>query len=135
MTISLSKILLLACLGQDGAVLFSGKPNASGDYAFGYGGQRHDDISLPNPRYFSDLEKQIRKTPGLRIELQEAPMLTAAGPEKARELGRYLGRRLMRRKNFVYVAPQRPSEEMRALLDGIREYDTVHWEAARGMKE
>jgi hypothetical protein len=135
MPLSLSKILLFAWLVQDGVTLFDGKPNANGHYAFGYGGQPHDDVSLPNPRFFDDLEKRIRREPGLRIALAESAMLRDAGEEKARDLGRYLGRRLAKRKNFVYVAPARPSGAMRALVEGIREYDRVHWLQGQPVKE
>lgn len=127
MTLSLSKILLLTLLCQNEVRFFDEKPNANGHYAFGYGGQPHDDISLPNPKFFADLDKRIKRQPGLRIELTESEMLTRNGPEKARDFGRFLGRRFQRRKNFAYVAPPIPSETMRALLDGILDYDRTHW--------
>ncbi len=127
MTLSLSKIFLLTLLCQNEVRFFDEKPNANGHYAFGYGGQPHDDISLPNPKFFEDLDKRIKSSPGLRLELTESPMLTRNGPEKARDFGRYLGRRFVRRKNFVYVAPAHSSEAMKALIQGIRDYDTLHW--------
>jgi hypothetical protein len=133
MSLSLSKILLLALFSQSELNLFDEKPDPNGHYAFGYGGQSHDDISLPNPKFFDALEKRIKRNPGLRIELIESALLTRNGPEKARDFGRYLGRRFMRRKNFNYVAPAKPSEAMKALIDGIRDYDTTHW--LKGMKQ
>lgn len=127
MPLSLSKILLLALLCQNEVRLFDEKPNPNGHYAFGYGGQVHNDIALPNPKFFDDLDKQIKRTPNFRIELTDSPMLQSNGPEKARDFGRFLGRRFMRRKNFYYVAPNQPSETLKALIDGIRDYDTLHW--------
>jgi hypothetical protein len=127
MTLSLSKILWLALLAQGDVVLLDEKADAKGLYAFGYGGQPHDDITLPNPRFFDELERRIRREPGLRIALSESPMLRRAGVERARELGRYLGRRFVKRKQFFYVAPEKRSAELRALVEGIREYDNAHW--------
>ncbi len=127
MPLSLSKIFLVVLFAQDGVLLFDGKRDAKGNFAFGYGGQPHDDITLPNPRFFDELEKRIRREPGLRIALAESAMLRDAGEEKARDLGRYLGRRLVKRKGFFYVAPARPGGVMRALVEGIREYDRIHW--------
>ncbi len=127
MLLSLSKILLLATLAQSEVSLLTTEPNSRGLHPFGYGGQPHDDISLPNPRFFDDLDKQIKRTPNLRLLLNDSPLLTQNGPEKARDFGRYLGRRFIRRKRFTYVAPAQPSAALQALIAGIREYDSVHW--------
>jgi hypothetical protein len=109
------------------------RPNANGDYAMGYGGQPHDDLSLPNPAFFQHLDWVLKKFSGRQIVLRLLPvdrnsaLFAKNSPDKFLEWGRYLGRRYMKSKHLIWLRQSEQSAgSLLALEEGIRLFDSVH---------
>ncbi len=111
------------------------KPNAFGEFALGYGGQQHLDLSLPNPAFFQHLDWVLKRlaSSGITAAVQPAELksgvVAANGEEKWFEFGRYLGKRYMKVKGIVWIQSAGP---LTAIDQGIRQFDTLHpFETAR----
>lgn len=102
-----------------------------GEFAFGYGGQGHTDVSLPNPAFFQHLDWVLKRIQSRRIEAVVLPVDKASAMvgmndrEKWFEWGRYLGRRYMKAKGLVWLK-QGDAGLLLAVEEGIRQFDTVH---------
>ena len=119
----------------DLVILPAGKirPNVYGDYAIGYGGQLHEDLSLPNPAFFQRLDWVIKKAESRKIQVRilvsdsDSVFLGKNSAEKWFDFGRYLGRRYMKTKNLVWLRLFEPSAgPLLSLEEGIRQFDSVH---------
>lgn len=109
------------------------KRSADGEYVMGYGGQGHDDVSLPNPAFFQHLDWVIRKAQSKKVTVAILPadagtsLKAVNSKEKFFEWGRYLGRRYMKAKGLIWL---RQSGENTGPLDaieaGIRQFDSIH---------
>jgi hypothetical protein len=109
------------------------RPNVYGEFAMGYGGQSHDDVSLPNPAFFQHLDWVIRKAASKKIQVRilavqvDSKLMIMNPAEKWFEFGRYLGRRYMKAKNLVWLRTVEPSAgSLLSLEEGIRHFDSVH---------
>ncbi len=127
--------LSLGSAGLDLVILPAGdaRPNVYGDFALGYGGQLHSDVSLPNPAFFQHLDWVIKKAESKRIPVRilvvdnKSTLLDKNAPEKWFDFGRYLGRRYMKAKNLVWLRLVEPSAgSLLSLEEGIRQFDSVH---------
>jgi hypothetical protein len=115
------------------AIVPPGDPRRTplGDFAFGYGGQGHADVSLPNPAFFQHLDWVIKRVQSRRMELALLPvdrgsnLVGGNDREKWFEWGRYLGRRYMKAKGLVWLR-QDNAGLLLAVEEGIRQFDTVH---------
>jgi hypothetical protein len=90
--------------------------NKAGDYVLGYGGQPHDDLSLPNPAFFQFLDRALKVSSSKKVvvELIALPatqssewdgMLQRAGEEGCLDFGRYLARRYQRQATLIFARP------------------------------
>ena len=109
------------------------RPNVYGEFAMGYGGQPHDDVSLPNPAFFQHLDWVIRKAASKKIQVRilavqmDSKLMSMNSAEKWFEFGRYLGRRYMKVKDLVWLRTVEPSAgSLLSLEEGIRHFDSVH---------
>jgi hypothetical protein len=119
------------------------EPNADGEWPLGYQNQSHEDLSLPNPAFFQHLDWLLKRAAAHGIQLAIAPVwldcceggwrdkLLRNGLDKTRNFGRYLGRRYMQTKNIVWILggdgiPGDDLPYLRALAEGIREFDGTH---------
>ena len=109
------------------------RPNAYGDYAMGYGGQVHTDISLPNPKFFQHLDWVMKRAASKQIEVAVLPvdqgsvLLGSNSTEKFYDWGRYLGRRYMKARNLVWLKQSKESSgSLLAIEEGIRQFDSKH---------
>ncbi len=98
-------------------------PNAYGEYALGYGGQGHRDLSLPNPAFFQHLDwlaKQVRRM-GMTLAIQpasaQAALLKEDSPELQHEFGRYLGKRYRSQRGVRWLRSH--DEEGKWISKGI----------------
>jgi hypothetical protein len=116
-------------------ILTAGEPkrNVYGEFAMGYGGQGHEDVSLPNPAFFQHLDWVLKRAASKRIEVgilaaERGTALAAVNSrERFFEWGRYLGRRYMKAKGLVWLKPAGGSAgPLDAIEEGIRQFDTVH---------
>ncbi len=107
--------------------LLSGReplPNALGEYAFGYGGQGHQDLSLPNPAFFQHLDWLLKQTKrrGLVMAIAvvgaNADWLAGSTPAARHEFGRYLARRYRGVKGLQWLRSARA--EAREIEAGLR---------------
>jgi hypothetical protein len=100
------------------------RPNAFGEYALGYGGQEHQDLSLPNPAFFQHLDWLLKQAWRRRIVLAivvvggDASWLGASRPEVRHEFGRFLARRYRAAKGLVWLRSARA--ESREIEAGLR---------------
>jgi len=109
------------------------RPNVYGEFAMGYGGQLHEDVSLPNPAFFQHLDWVIKKAESKKIQVRilvvdtDSKLLGRNAAEKWFDFGRYLGRRYMKAKNLVWLRLVEPSAGSQlSLEEGIRHFDSVH---------
>ncbi|MEO5951760.1 MAG: DUF4038 domain-containing protein [Chloroflexia bacterium] len=109
------------------------KPNAYGEYAMGYGGQGHLDVSLPNPAFFQHLDWVVKRAGSKGIELGLLPVEATSKLAEANsagsffDWGRYLGRRYMKAKGLVWLREKKqPGGPLTELEAGIRQFDSVH---------
>jgi len=103
------------------------------------------DFSRPNEKYFEHADWLIRKAAEKGIQVFLAPIylgyigtdegwieeLQANGPEKARNWGRYVGKRYRGFDNIVWIIggdrnPDKAREEVDAVAQGIKETDDRH---------
>ncbi|MGC2399612.1 MAG: glycoside hydrolase family 140 protein [Acidobacteriaceae bacterium] len=103
------------------------------------------DFSTPNEKYFEHADWVIRKAAEKGIEVFLAPIYLgyigtnegwvkealAQGPEKCRNWGRYVGKRYRDFDNIVWVMggdrnPETAREDVDAVAEGIKEFDTRH---------
>ncbi|MBM3759722.1 MAG: DUF4038 domain-containing protein [Acidobacteria bacterium] len=102
-----------------------------GEFAFGYGGQGHGDVSLPNPAFFQHLDWVLKRVQSRRLEAVVLPVDRGSNlvgrndREKWFEWGRYLGRRYMKAKGLVWLK-QDDAGPLLAVEEGIRQFDTIH---------
>lgn len=109
------------------------KANVYGEFAMGYGGQGHLDVSLPNPAFFQHLDWVIQRADSKGIEVALLPIdasstLIAHNP-RARffDWGRYLGRRYMKVKRLVWLRQTNSVDgPLSDLEQGIRQFDATH---------
>ena len=99
----------------------------------GYGGQLHEDVSIPNPAFFQHLDWVIKKAESKRIQVRilvmdsNSALLGKNSTEKWFDFGRYLGRRYVKAKNLVWLRLFEPSAGSQlSLEEGIRQFDSVH---------
>ena len=109
------------------------RPNALGEYAMGYGGQAHTDVSLPNPAFFQHLDWVLKRAAAKQIELavlpadRESVLLIRNSTEKFFDWGRYLGRRYIKARNLVWLKQSKESSgSLLAIEEGIRQFDARH---------
>jgi hypothetical protein len=116
-------------------ILTSGEPrrNVYGEFAMGYGGQGHEDVSLPNPAFFQHLDWVLKRASSKRIEVAILPaergtsLVASNSRERFFEWGRYLGRRYLKSKGLVWLKPGGGSAgPLDAIEEGIRQFDTGH---------
>lgn len=99
-------------------------PNAFGEYAFGYGGQGHRDMSLPNPAFFQHLDWLVKQAQRRGVVLavvavgEGADWVAENKPEARHEWGRYLARRYRGVKGLIWVRSGR--REAREIEAGLR---------------
>ncbi len=119
----------------DVAILPAGeaKPNVYGEFAMGYGGQEHMDVTLPNPKFFQHLDWVLKRAAEKRIELRLLPvdprsiLVTKNSSEKWFEWGRYLGRRYVKAKNLIWLRLSESSAgSLLSVEEGIRQFDSTH---------
>jgi hypothetical protein len=131
----LEKTLVHGVSSLDLVILPAGeeRPNAYGEFAMGYGGQSHEDVSLPNPAFFQHLDWVVRRAESKGIQLRILPvhmdskLMQKNGAEKWFEFGRYLGRRYIKAKNLVWLRLVEPSTgSLLSLEEGIRHFDSTH---------
>lgn len=99
--------------------------NADGEYPLGYPGQRHDDLTNPNPAYFRHVEWIAKRAQSRGITLEVMPLCPSAAhhswsDEDLRGLGRYLGRRYAKVKSIRWV-----KTGPRALKEALSEFETI----------
>jgi len=109
------------------------KPNVYGEYAMGYGGQGHLDLSLPNPAFFQHLDWVVKRAGSKNIEVAILPIevsssLMVSNPrERFFEWGRYLGRRYMKANGLVWLRQKNQVDgPLSDLEQGIRQFDATH---------
>jgi hypothetical protein len=109
------------------------KATLSGDFPFGYGGQGHSDLALPNPAFFQFLDWIVKQAERKRITVAILPLhpgselLRNNSKEKIFDFGRYLGRRYMKAKQLIWLRlDKQPDGPLLALEEGIRQFDTLH---------
>ena len=120
---------------------FRGPVNRYGEGPFTTPG----DFSTPNEKYFEHADWVIRKAQEKGMEVFLAPIylgyigteegwieeLQANGPEKARNWGRYVGKRYRGFDNIVWIIggdrnPDKAREDVDAVAQGIKETDDRH---------
>jgi hypothetical protein len=120
---------------------FRGPVNRYGEGPFTTPG----DFSTPNEKYFEHADWVIRKAAEKGIQVFLAPIYLgyigtdegwveeaiANGPEKCRNWGRYVGKRYAKFDNLVWLIggdrnPDKSREDVDAVVQGIREFDTRH---------
>jgi uncharacterized protein DUF4038/collagenase-like protein with putative collagen-binding domain len=120
---------------------FRGPVNRYGEGPF----TKPGDFSTPNGKYFEHADWVIRKAQEKGIQVFLAPIylgyigteegwieeLVANGPEKARNWGRYVGRRYRSFDNIVWIIggdrnPDAAREDVDAVAQGIKETDDRH---------
>jgi len=103
------------------------------------------DFSTPNEKYFEHADWVIRKAAEKGIEVFLAPIYLgyigtdegwveealANGPEKCRNWGRYVGKRYAGFDNVVWLIggdrnPDKAREDVDAIVQGIKEFDSRH---------
>ena len=103
------------------------------------------DFSTPNEKYFEHADWVIRKAAEKGIQVFLAPIYLgyigtdegwidealANGPEKSRNWGRYVGKRYASFDNLVWLIggdrnPEKAREDVDAVVQGIKEFDTRH---------
>jgi hypothetical protein len=89
---------------------------------------RGGDVAQPDEAYFEHADQIIRSAEalGLLLALSPAEGLERTGVARARELGRWLGRRYARHAHIIWVVDQAASAEARALGAGLRETAPLH---------
>ncbi|RIK81671.1 hypothetical protein DCC62_01660 [candidate division KSB1 bacterium] len=124
---------------------FGGPANAYGELPFTTPG----DFSTPNENYFAHADWVINKAAetGMLVVLTPAYLgymcgnqgwcqeMIANGPEKCRDYGRYVGKRYRNIPNLIWMhggdsEAGQATEELRAMVAGIAEMDTVHLNTA-----
>lgn len=108
-------------------------PNYYGQFALGYGGQEHVDVSLPNPAFFQHLDWVISRATSKGIEIRllpvdpESKVLKVNDEQRLLEFGRYLGRRYVKAKLLVWIVPRAETAgTVGAITEGIRQFDNNH---------
>ena len=109
------------------------RPNVYGVFAMGYGGQVHIDLALPNPAFFQHLDWVLKRAAAKQIEVAILPadsassLLLGNSTEKLFDWGRYLGRRYMKSRNFIWLRPSTERiDALRAIEEGIQIFDSKH---------
>jgi len=120
---------------------FRGPVNRYGEAPFSTPG----DFSTPNEKYFAHADWVIRKAQEKGLQIFLAPIylgyigteegwideLVANGPQKARDWGRYVGKRYRGIDNIVWIIggdrnPDNAREDVNAVAQGIKETDDRH---------
>lgn len=114
-------------------LLAPGEPrrNPYGEYAFGYAGQDHSDVSLPNPAFWQYVDWMLKRISARGMDVAILPLhpqsFAALRSSQLTDLGRYLGRRYASYKRLVWLRP--PGQEtggLSLLEEGIRSFDSRH---------
>ncbi|MFN8939575.1 MAG: DUF4038 domain-containing protein [Acidobacteriota bacterium] len=112
--------------------------NPYGEFAFGYGGQQHSDLSLPNPAFWRHVDWVLKRITSrgwdaVLLVMEPGSFGDLAGEGKLLELGRYLGRRFGPGKGIVWLRPAgKGPDNLSVLEEGIRTFDSRHrWENSR----
>ncbi len=120
---------------------FRGPVNRYGEGPFKTPGE----FSTPNEKYFEHADWVIRRAGEKGIQVFLAPIylgyigtdegwieeVLANGPEKSRDWGRYVGRRYAKFDNVVWLIggdrnPDKAREDVDAVVQGIKEFDSRH---------
>jgi hypothetical protein len=108
--------------------------NPYGEYAFGYGGQEHTDLSLPNPAFWRQVDWVVKRVTSrgweaVLLVMEPGSFVRLAGAAKLTEFGRYLGRRYGPMNRVVWLRPAGKGPDLSTLEEGIRTFDSRHrWE-------